>query len=177
MKTAYHQAFFDEAKGCYNSFTGREGRFHRCELTQALSLLSGFVPEEKKDPVREALAHAHESDPAFHPITLSHTIFKYEALLQDPARYAPLVFGTIARDYGYMLRQGATTFWETIDGADAFGKAGSLCHGWSAVPAYLYLRYIADTKHEGTALPEELTGLLSPRAFLRLAKTDGTLLS
>ena len=76
-----------------------------------------------------------------------------------------------------MLRQGATTFWETIDGADAFGKAGSLCHGWSAVPAYLYLKYIVDTKHEDTALPEALTGLYAPKAELHLAKTDGTLLT
>ncbi len=177
MGRAYHQAFFDETGGCYHSYTGAAGRFHRCELTQALSLLSGFVPADKQAIVRDKLARAHETDPAFYPITLSHSIFKYEALLQDPDRYAPLVFQTIAEDYGYMLRQGATTFWETIDGADAFGKAGSLCHGWSAVPAYLYLKYIVDTKHEDTALPEALTGLYAPKAELHLAKTDGTLLT
>ena len=40
--------------------------------------------------------------------------------------------------YGYMLREGATSFWETICGADDFGDAGSLCHGWSALPVYYY---------------------------------------
>ena len=32
----------------------------------------------------------------------------------------------------------ATAVWETKGGADAFGKAGSLCQGWSAVPVYFY---------------------------------------
>ena len=31
-----------------------------------------------------------------------------------------------------------TTFWETIDGEKAFENAGSLCHGWSAMPIYYY---------------------------------------
>ena len=39
-----------------------------------------------------------------------------------------------------MLTHGATSFWETIEGDAAFGKAGSLCHGWSAVPVYVYDR-------------------------------------
>jgi hypothetical protein len=35
-----------------------------------------------------------------------------------------------------MLSCGATTFWETILGAEDFNGAGSLCHGWSAIPVY-----------------------------------------
>ena len=58
-----------------------------------------------------------------------------------------------------MLDQGATSVWETIDGGFAFEKAGSLCHGWSAVPIYIYLRYGADLKKEGTALLPAITGL------------------
>ena len=40
-----------------------------------------------------------------------------------------------------MLDAGCQTFWETEEGADAFGKAGSLCHGWSAVPIYIFGKY------------------------------------
>ena len=40
-----------------------------------------------------------------------------------------------------MLYQGATSFWETEEGASDFGHAGSLCHGWSAMPAYFYYAY------------------------------------
>ena len=43
-------------------------------------------------------------------------------------------------DAARLLDAGADTFWETLEGADAFGKAGSLCHGWSAVPIYIFHR-------------------------------------
>ena len=45
-----------------------------------------------------------------------------------------------------MLYHGATSFWETIKGADDFDKAGSLCHGWSAIPVYFYYAYILGIK-------------------------------
>ena len=37
-----------------------------------------------------------------------------------------------------MLDKGATTFWETEKGEADFGGAGSLCHGWSAIPIYYF---------------------------------------
>ena len=37
-----------------------------------------------------------------------------------------------------MMDVGATSVWETIDGASAFDNAGSLCHGWSAIPVYYF---------------------------------------
>ena len=37
-----------------------------------------------------------------------------------------------------MIDYGSDTVWETLDGAKAFGNAGSLCHGWSAVPVYIF---------------------------------------
>ena len=36
-----------------------------------------------------------------------------------------------------MLRAGATSFWET-DLASDFYRAGSLCHGWSSIPIYVF---------------------------------------
>ena len=39
-----------------------------------------------------------------------------------------------------MLDNGATATWETIDGAVAFDDAGSLCHGWTALPVYYFNR-------------------------------------
>lgn len=42
---------------------------------------------------------------------------------------------------GGMLFDGATSFWETLIGSEDFNGAGSLCHGWSAIPVYLYLKY------------------------------------
>jgi len=47
----------------------------------------------------------------------------------------------IMQVWGSMVYSGSTTFWETIDGGDAFSKAGSLCHGWSAIPIYFWHKY------------------------------------
>ena len=36
------------------------------------------------------------------------------------------------------LDAGATSVWETEKGEADFNRAGSLCHGWSAMPVYYY---------------------------------------
>ena len=73
------------------------------------------------------------------PNTLSMNSFRFDALLAiDRKKYAPIILAELDRDYGYMLDCGATSFWETIEGESAFKGAGSLCHGWSALPIYYY---------------------------------------
>ena len=73
------------------------------------------------------------------PNTLSMNSFRFDALLrEDHGKYSQNILDEIDRVYGYMLERGATTFWETIKGADDFKGAGSLCHGWSALPIYYY---------------------------------------
>jgi hypothetical protein len=68
-------------------------------------------------------------------------VMEYEALLNtNTEKYRDYVLCELRKNYKMMLDAGADTFWETIEGADAFGKAGSLCHGWSAVPIYIFHR-------------------------------------
>ena len=64
-----------------------------------------------------------------------------DALMQEPKQYYPVVNGDIMERWGKMVFAGATSFWETGDGGDAFGKAGSLCHGWSTIPVYFWHKY------------------------------------
>ena len=45
-----------------------------------------------------------------------------------------------------MLEAGATTFWETEKGESDFDNAGSLCHGWSAMPVHYYHRLLKNKK-------------------------------
>jgi hypothetical protein len=71
--------------------------------------------------------------------TLSMNCYLYDALLSIDESYKDYILKDIEDKYSYMLENGATTFWETIDGWHAFSDAGSLCHGWSALPAY-YLK-------------------------------------
>ena len=58
-----------------------------------------------------------------------------------------------------MLFAGATSFWETDAGAWDFERAGSLCHGWSAVPIYLYYRYVLGRRLDGETEPPVFCGL------------------
>ena len=69
-------------------------------------------------------------------ITLSMNAFFYEALLSFGNEYKDYIVKDIEEKYSHMLDEGATTFWETIEGWRAFSNAGSLCHGWSALPVY-----------------------------------------
>ena len=116
---------------------------HTAELTQALALYAGICPSAQADSLRQLLA---DGRPGLVEVTLSHSIYKYEALLADPKTYAVLVFDRIARDWGHMLMHDATSFWETIKGSCDFNQAGSLCHGWSAIPVYLYQAYVLGVK-------------------------------
>ena len=74
-------------------------------------------------------------------ITLSMNTYFYDALLSLGDDYKDYIIGDIEDKYGYMLSCGATTFWETIEGWHAFSGAGSLCHGWSALPIYYFDKF------------------------------------
>jgi hypothetical protein len=53
-------------------------------------------------------------------------------------KYAEYVLAEIRKNYALMLDAGSDTVWETLKGESDFGRAGSLCHGWSSVPIYFY---------------------------------------
>lgn len=78
--------------------------------------------------------------------TLSQCFYKFEALLQEKEKYGLTVFLQISKDWSKMLYADATSFWETEKGQADFDYAGSLCHGWSAIPAYFSGAYILGVK-------------------------------
>lgn len=143
VKQAFHRTFWDESQKAYRTYCGKNCASHFAELTQALALCCGAVPADCAGIVRARLA---DKQNGLVRTTLSYAIYKYEALLQEPGKYGGSVFEDIAADWGYMLYSGATSFWETIKGADDFDKAGSLCHGWSAVPLYFFYAYVLGIK-------------------------------
>ena len=110
-------------------------------LTQSLAMLCGAAEGMDTSVMLEAMATNGKTTVGIDlvPNTLSMNAFRFDALIAvDKEKYAPIILAELDRDYLYMLRRGATTFWETILGADDFGDAGSLCHGWSALPVYYY---------------------------------------
>jgi hypothetical protein len=120
------------------------------EPTNTLALLCNAVPAERHDAVMQFVLAAKNGkfigsspwmafmgnpdeivpvgSPWFLFFTLE-TLFK-EGLASDAL--------TILRDqWKRMLDKGATTFWETFPGFIGAGHwSRSLCHGWSAAPAY-----------------------------------------
>ena len=107
-------------------------------LTNALCLLCGAAKGLDTSEILRVLA-VNGAGTDVIPNTLSMNSFRFDALLAaDREAYKDVILAELDRDYLYMLRNGATTFWETIRGEEDFSEAGSLCHGWSALPIYYY---------------------------------------
>lgn len=125
MLSAIHDTFYNGERGLYRlSSTGDD----YSQLGNSFAILIGLGGKE--------LAERIVRDDTLIPVTLSMNTFYYDALLQFGQDYREFIIEDMRRKYGYMLEQGATTFWETEKGWQDFDGAGSLCHGWSAIPVY-----------------------------------------
>ncbi len=127
------EQLFRPEEGLFITSTVHE-RERRSALVNAMAILAGCATDAEATKICERF---FAPDSELIPATLSMLTFVYDACLSvDPARFAPLILSEIDRIYGKMLDEGATSFWETVKGASDFDGAGSLCHGWSALPAY-----------------------------------------
>lgn len=125
---AIHSTFYVQEKGLYKLSTKGE---YFSRLGNSMALLIGLGDE--------ALADKLLGGTELIPVTLSMSAFFYDALLRFGQRYSQWIVNDIRKRYKMMLDAGATTFWETEKGWQDFDNAGSLCHGWSAIPVY-YLK-------------------------------------
>lgn len=129
MREAIQTTFFDRTTGLYKATT--EGNAFYTTLGNSLAILCDIGGAE--------LAERIVNSDTIVPITLSMSTFLYEALLKvNGDKYKHFILADIDRKYSTMLNKGATTFWETEDGASALGDTGTLCHGWSSMPIYYY---------------------------------------
>ncbi len=132
LRNAINDKFYDSEKGLYvnddvNAFYSQFGN--------SLAILCGAADET----IIENIAYKIANDSSLTQASLSTQCFVYDALLKaDFDGYKDYIIEHIDSDYKSMVDAGATTFWETLEGDDAFGRAGSLCHGWSAMPIYYY---------------------------------------
>lgn len=139
MRPAFHRLFFEPACGIYRTFNIENATDPRpSELVQALALCAQCCPAAEAALLRKQLLHPEEE---WIPSSLSQSLYTFEALAQDSSLIEPML-KRVNSIWGGMIAQGASTFWETLEGRQAFDGAGSLCHGWSAIPAYLYGAYL-----------------------------------
>ncbi len=116
-------------------YTNRSDEEDYSELVNALAVLCGAAKGAEAEKICEALV----GDRTLTKTSLSMMCFKYDALLMvNQEKYRTFILEHIEKTYGQMLDAGATSFWETELGEADFGGAGSLCHGWSAMPVYYY---------------------------------------
>jgi len=136
MVNAVNEIFWNDELSMYFSYVKDGKPYQYSELMQIMALYSGAGEAH-----RERLLELITTENDFVPVTLSYTVYKYDVLMSCGNKYAEYVYSDITDKWGKMLFNGATSFWETILGADDFDNAGSLCHGWSAVPLYILERY------------------------------------
>ncbi|MHC4886499.1 MAG: family 78 glycoside hydrolase catalytic domain, partial [Planctomycetota bacterium] len=110
-RLALHEQFYNAEKGAYRSHKHSE---LYSELPQAIALLAGVPLTSERGRILNTLG---SRDLGFSTTGLSQSFYKYEALLIDGPEHGQRVLDEIQEDWGTMLRQGATTFWETIGGA------------------------------------------------------------
>lgn len=127
--TAIKETFFVKERGLFKATDIDEPYY--TVLGNCLAVLCGIGDEKIMENVL--------SDKEIVSISLSMCTFLYEALLKvDAKKYVQYIVDDIDMRYGSMLKRGATTFWETEEGASSLAHTGSLCHGWSAMPIYYY---------------------------------------
>lgn len=130
-----NESFYNSENGLYFVMSPDE---KPSELVNSLCVVSGIADEEKAKIICEKLISGELVE-----CSLSMKCFKYDALLIADEKYKDYILAEIRDTYKIMLDEGATTVWETKDGESAFQSAGSLCHGWSAVPIYYYHKFFS----------------------------------
>ena len=124
--------FYNKERGLFET---RRGSGHYSRLANSLVILAGVVTDGEAKRIAEAIKEGAGMTDA----SLSMRTFLYDALLlTDRDKYAEFILSDIERIYTPMLALGNNTVWETELGEADFDDAGSLCHGWSAIPIYYY---------------------------------------
>ena len=120
-------------------FVNRAGYDLYSQLGNSLAISAGLVEGEEAEKLAERII----ADEEMTPISLSMQCFKYDALLKvDEEKYRSFILEDIEKIYVPMLDGGTGTVWETEIGESDFSRAGSLCHGWSAMPVYYYHKFL-----------------------------------
>ena len=131
MKPSINKSFYNPKKKLY--YFSKDNKQYTC-LGNSLAILSGIANKSKQQYIAKVLSSENDLT----KVTLSMKCFLYDALLKVSYDYKDYILNDIDTTYKKMLDDGATTFYETELGAYDFDGAGSLCHGWSAMPIYYY---------------------------------------
>ena len=151
------EVYWDEKRGLYADTVEASGnRENFFGHIQALFLAQGLIPAERIPRVIAALREGRVILPELSAMRyLVKGVFDYGT--DDDRAW---IHGKIREIYGGMIAADATTWWEASNGPGYAGGGGSLCHGWSAMPAWYIAEYILGVRPTS---PGYATYEISPR--------------
>lgn len=130
LRKAVYAAYYNADKGCMMTYDGKPETF---EVTQALALYNDCIPEAERARVIDGLLKKEHV-----AISYSSIRYYYAALVKESSEIRKYLAEKVWNDFGKMVQGQSTTMWETDIGEDDFEFAGSLCHGWSALPLWYF---------------------------------------
>jgi alpha-L-rhamnosidase len=112
---------------------------------QAWALAYGLAPQSEVDPVASALLELISPNPTAPNVEIYGLFWVLEGLGQTGR--IPEALGIIENYYGYLIEQGAKTWWERFD-ANRYQWA-SLSHGWGGAPTWFLSAYVLGARPVG----------------------------
>jgi alpha-L-rhamnosidase len=164
LSAAVHRVFWDPAAGLYRSEISAKGKLSGAhELIQALALHEGVGSESS----RRKVIHLLRTD-VLPPCTLSGLYYLVSPVLWHSVEARAWLTARLEKIWQAMIFTGANTLWETKAGGADFDFAGSLCHGWSALPVFYHQACLLGVRPLSPGYDEfSLGGFLSRHAECR----------
>lgn len=145
IRQAINARLWNEERGAYTDCL-RDGRQSEVfsQQTQTAAVMARVPQGERAERCRRIL---HDPPEGF--VRAGSPFFEFfllEAYQQEGRDQEFLA--TIARDWGFMVDMGATTFWEMWSGRDG-RLTRSHCHGWSAAPTFFLSTWVLGIRPGG----------------------------
>lgn len=139
LGVAIQRTFWNPESQRFATYADRNTHWHYSTGVQALAIWNGLVQGSMQSQLQNQLFA--ETDMV--PMTLSIMGYGIQAMRGIPLELQEVLLNFARRIFGRMLFEGSTSLWEVFENKDdAFAEAGSLCHGWSAMPLWLTHAYI-----------------------------------
>ncbi|RMD96270.1 MAG: hypothetical protein D6814_11690 [Calditrichaeota bacterium] len=139
LSRAINQHLYDDRRRAYVDARHADGRLSPTlsQQTQTVAVVSGLASGKRMQKAWQDMLH-----PPWGYVRAGSPFFMFFLLEALQAREeTELLLATLRENWGMMIEQGATTFWEMWSGKGK-RKTRSHCHGWSAAPTYFLSTYI-----------------------------------
>ena len=138
VKASVNNLLYLPSQGRYLTHVYGGQPFEPSAHAQAWPLAYGLAPAGEVEPVVAALLELLSQDPANYNVEIYGMFWVLEALGQTG--HISEALAIIETYYGYLLDQGATTWWERFDANQYYWA--SLSHGWGSAPTWFLTTHV-----------------------------------